>query len=55
MAVLGRILKGGIKVTSVLQRRKAKPLKQQKQTFIKLLSKAAFTQFSNLWQGKGIL
>lgn len=46
MAVLGRILKGGIRITGVaMRRRKTDGAKLQRKAFIKLLTKARYTAF----------
>ncbi|OIN57314.1 GH3 auxin-responsive promoter family protein [Arsenicibacter rosenii] len=45
MSLLGNVLKGGIKLTNVVQRKKINPFKLQKKTFSKLVSKARYTQF----------
>ncbi len=56
MAVLGRILKGGIQFTSKIQEiRKIKPLKWQKKAFTKLISKARYTEFGEKYGFEAIL
>ncbi len=56
MAVLGKILKGGIKFTSTIQQiRKIKPAKWQKKAFVKLISKARYTQFGEKYHFEEIL
>jgi len=56
MAVLGKILKGGIKFTSTIQQiRKIKPAKWQKKAFVKLISKARYTQFGEKYNFEEIL
>jgi hypothetical protein len=56
MAVLGSLLKGGIKFTSTIQKiRKVKPLKWQKKAFTKLIAKARYTQFGEKYKFDEIL
>lgn len=45
MSLLGSMLKNGIKLTNVVQRRKINPFKSQKKTFSKLVAKARYTKF----------
>lgn len=56
MAVLGSLLKGGIKFTSTIQKiRKVKPYKWQRKTFSKLIAKARYTQFGEAYNFDEIL
>jgi len=56
MAVLGSLLKGGIKFTSTIQKiRKVKPQKWQKKAFTKLVAKARYTQFGEKYHFEEIL
>ena len=45
MSLLGSMLKNGIKLTNVVQRRKINPFKLQKKSFSKLIAKARYTKF----------
>ena len=56
MAVLGKVLKSGIRVGSTInQTRKLKPVKWQKKTLTKLIEKARNTQFGEKYQFTEIL
>ncbi|MFN3852014.1 MAG: GH3 auxin-responsive promoter family protein [Spirosomataceae bacterium] len=56
MAILGSVLKGGLKVTSeILKIRKIKPYKWQKKAFTKLIAKARYTQFGEKYNFEEIL
>ena len=45
MAILGSLLKRGIRLTAVVQRRRLNALKQQQKAFTKLIVKARVTEF----------
>ncbi|GAB3696096.1 GH3 auxin-responsive promoter family protein [Spirosoma flavus] len=45
MALLGNLLKNGIRLTNAVRLRKANPVRQQRKSFRKLIQKAQFTEF----------
>lgn len=49
MALLGNLLKRGIRLTNVVRRRKLNPLKLQRRTFTKLVAKARHTEFGQTY------
>ncbi|GAB3994878.1 GH3 auxin-responsive promoter family protein [Spirosoma daeguense] len=50
MALLGSLLKNGIRLTNVVRLRKVNPLRQQRKTFRKLVQKAQFTDFGTTYR-----
>ncbi|MDI9863097.1 GH3 auxin-responsive promoter family protein [Flectobacillus sp. DC10W] len=55
MAIVGNLLKKGIGLTTVIQRKKTNHAKLQKKTLIKLLNKARFTQFGDKFNFEDIM
>jgi hypothetical protein len=55
MAIVGNLLKKGIGLTTVIQRKKTNHAKLQKKTLIKLLNKARFTQFGDKYNFEDIM
>ncbi len=55
MAILGKVIKGGVKLQQIIQPKKRNLLKQQKRTFLKLIFKARNTQFGHKYQFSKIL
>ncbi len=55
MALIGGMLKRGLKLTTTVRLRKVNPAKQQRQTFIKLLTKARNTAFGEAYGFDDIL
>ncbi|QKZ13584.1 GH3 auxin-responsive promoter family protein [Spirosoma sp. KUDC1026] len=56
MALLGRMLKNGIRLTnSAVQLRRSNPIRQQRKAFRKLISKAQFTEFGRTYQFDALL
>ncbi|RYC69370.1 MULTISPECIES: GH3 family domain-containing protein [Spirosoma] len=55
MALLGSMLKTGIRLTNVVQRRQLNPLKQQRKAFRKLVGKARFTDFGTTYHFEELL
>lgn len=49
MAILGRLLKSGIKLTAVVRRREINALEQQRKTFARLIAKAHHTEFGKTY------
>ena len=45
MAILGTLLKRGIRLTNAVQRKKLNPFRAQKKTLLRLIEKARYTQF----------
>lgn len=50
MAILGNVLKRGIRLTEVVRRRRINALKLQRKTFKKLVGKARYTAFGEAYQ-----
>jgi GH3 auxin-responsive promoter len=50
MAVLGKVIKGGVKLREIIRPKKINALKQQKRTFIKLIFKARNTEFGKKFE-----
>ncbi|HLK98741.1 MAG TPA: GH3 auxin-responsive promoter family protein, partial [Hymenobacter sp.] len=55
MALLGSMLKNGIRLTNAVRLRKVSPLRQQRKTFRKLVGKARFTEFGRAYQFEELL
>lgn len=55
MTLLGSLLKQGISLTGSLKRNKINPFKQQKKTFLKLLTKARFTEFGEKYNFEDVI
>ena len=55
MAILGSLLKRGIKLTNVVQRKKLNPAKMQKKTFSKLVAKARYTEIGKKYGFEEVL
>lgn len=55
MALLGSLLKRGIKLTDVVSRKKLNPFKLQKKTLAKLIAKARYTGFGQQYKFEEIL
>jgi len=55
MAILGSLLKRGIKLTNVVRRKKLNPHKLQKKTLTKLIAKARNTEFGHTYHFEEIL
>lgn len=55
MALLGSMLKNGIRLTNAVRLRKTNPFKQQRKAFRKLVSKARFTDFGTTYHFESLL
>ena len=55
MALLGNMLKSGIRLTNVVRLRTASPFRQQRKTFRKLVRKAQFTKFGEAYRFEELL
>ena len=55
MALLGSLLKNGIRLTNVVRLRTPSPLRQQRKVFRKLIQKAQFTKFGTAYQFNDLL